>query len=375
VSRDAVLAAAAELAARVAPRAAEMEDARRLPPDLAAAMVDTGLFKLCVPATNGGGEVDPLTLLDAIESVSVADGSAGWCLMIGATSGLLAGWLPEAAAAEIFDPPSAVAGGVAAPRGRATAVEGGYTVTGRWAFASGSQHSTWLVGGCLLDGPEAGARTAFFPAADVTIHDTWSVAGLRGTGSHDIEVRDLFVPAAHCVRLSEPPVACGPLYRLPFFGLLAAGVAAVSLGIGRASLDAVVELAAAKTATGHRRPLAQRGTVQAEVARATAAVRSARAYLHDAVGRAWAAAVEGVPVSQALRADLRLAATNATMAAADAATAAYTIGGGTSIYSDHPLQRQFRDAHTATQHMIVGPATYELTGRALLGLEVQTAEL
>src|SRR5207249_45634 len=144
----------------------------------------TGLFKMAVPATYGGGEVDPRTMFAAIEAVAAADGSAGWCVMIGATSGLAAAWFDVAAASDAFGPHDAIAGGVLAPRGRAVPVEGGLAVDGRWPFGSGCEHSTWLAGGCLV-GDDRVPRVVLFPQAAAQIIDTWTVAGLRGTGSHD----------------------------------------------------------------------------------------------------------------------------------------------------------------------------------------------
>ena len=167
----------------------------------------------------------------------------------------------------------------------------------------------------------------------------------------------------------------GPLYRLPLFGVLAIGIASVSLGIARRAVDELLLLAGAKTPTGSRRRLAERATVQADVARAEAGLRSARAFLFEAMADAWADAVAGNDISTDRRTALRLAATHATRTSADVVTAMYEAGGGTSIYADQPLQRCFRDAHVATQHAMVGPATFELTGRLLLGLETDTAQL
>jgi indole-3-acetate monooxygenase len=318
MTSEEVLRAAGAIAADVAPRAEEIEAARRLPPDLASAMASVGLFKVCVPVAYGGSEVDPVSLL----------------------------------------------------RGSAATLDGGaaYLVDGRWPFGSGAQHCTWLMGSCVVDGgPDV--RLALFPAEDVEVIDTWIVTGLRGTGSHDFAVHELRVPGACVVRLADPPVDLGPLYRMPLFGLLAAGVAAVGLGIGAAAVLAFADLAGAKVATGHRRRLADRPTVQADIAKAVADLRSAREYLRAAIARGWDSAVRGDVPSADLRADMRLAATRAAAAGAGAATVAYTLAGGTSVYADHPLQRHFRDAHVVTQHMTVGPATWETAGRVLLGGE------
>jgi alkylation response protein AidB-like acyl-CoA dehydrogenase len=210
----------------------------------------------------------------------------------------------------------------------------------------------------------------------VRIIDTWDVAGLRGTGSHDIAVEDRFVPGARSLSLiSDRPRADGPLYAFPVFGLLALGIAAAALGIARRALDELVVLARDKTPTGSRRRLAERPAIQAEVARAEATLGAARAFLLATVDAAWTRARAAGVIDVRERARLRLAATHATLASADAVDRMYSAGGGTAVYAASPLQRCFRDIHVATQHMMVAPATLELAGRILLGLEADTAML
>jgi len=375
-----VTAALVDAARALFPRireAAEIGDReRRLPAELVTAFTDAGFFRACVPRTLGGEEADAATLLGMIEEIARADGSAGWCVMIGATTGLVAGYLPDDEARAVYGDPSVVTGGVLAPRGTATPVAGGYRVSGRWPFASGCQHSAWLVGGCLVEGSGPEPVTVIFPAADVEVVDTWTVSGLCGTGSHDIAVRDVFVPSARCFSLvRDRPRQSGPLYRFALFGLLAASIAAVTVGIARAAIETLVDLAGGKRPTGSRRMLAERAMVQAEVARAEATLRSARAFLFEAVGQAWHVASAGRDLGVRERAIMRLAATSATTGAAAAVDRAYDAGGGTSIYATSRLQRCFRDVHAATQHAMVAPATLELVGRLLLGLETDTAML
>jgi alkylation response protein AidB-like acyl-CoA dehydrogenase len=279
-----------------------------------------------------------------------------------------------------------VLGGVFAPRGQAVSVNGGFRVNGRWPFASGCQHCDWLMGGCVVakeDGSprtlESGApdvRLMLAPAAQVTIHDTWHVAGLRGTGSHDIEFDDLRIPAGLSASVfTDPPVQPGPLYLFPLFGLLAVAIAAVSLGVARGAVDDFVTMAAAKTPTGSRRRLAERAVAQAEVAQAEASLRAARGLVMESAARAYEVASERGEVPVAERLSLRLAATNAASVGAEVTTTAYRLGGGSALYDSSPLQRRFRDAQAATQHMLVGPATWELTGRLLLGMDTDVDQL
>jgi indole-3-acetate monooxygenase len=379
------VAAAERLAVTAAELADEGEHARRLPPSLAQEISEAGLFRLCVPASLGGLEAHPAVLVEAVEALARGDGAAGWCVAIAATSGLVGGYLPRDGAREIYGRAESVVGGVFAPKGRALAGDGGFTVSGRWPFASGCTHCDWLMGGCVvLDGDQPrllpngmpDVRLLLAPATSFTIHDTWHVSGLRATGSHDIELDTVFIPDEHGASVfSDRPQEEGPLYAFPLFGLLAVAIAAVSLGIARGALDELVELAGGKVPTGGRRKLAERANVQADAARADAAVRGARALLLEAVDGAWQRAAADGEVDTERRAALRLASTHAAAVCAEAATTAYRLGGGSAIYESSPLQRRFRDANVATQHMLVAPATWELTGRLLLGLPTDTTQL
>jgi alkylation response protein AidB-like acyl-CoA dehydrogenase len=366
-----------EAARRLAPTAAELapqtERDRQLAEPLVAALADAGLFRLCVPAAAGGLEAHPGTLVAAVRALAAGDAAAGWCVAIAATSGLVAGYLPEAVAREIYAEPGTVVAGVFAPRGRAVPEGDGFRVSGRWPFASGCRHADWLMGGCVVDG---GMRLMLAPAEQFTIHDTWHVMGLRGTGSHDIELDGVHIPAERTANvLGDAPLQPGPLYAFPLFGLLALAIAAVSLGIARGALDDLIALAGGKVPTGGKRTLAERGTVQAEVARAEAAVRAASALLDEAIGTAWERALAGAGVDVEQRAALRLAATHATEVSTRATDTAYTLAGGSALYEASPLQRRVRDAHAATQHMLVAPATWELTGRVLLGMPTDATQL
>jgi indole-3-acetate monooxygenase len=359
------LEAAVELAGEVQSRSAEIEDARRLPDDIVERLVDCGLFRLAVPADLGGPEADARTIVEVIETLSRADGSVGWCVMIGTLTGLLASLLPDEGAKEIYGDPAAVTGGTFASLGRAEPVDGGWRVTGRWPFASGCEHSTWLMGGCAAEGDYL---AVMMPAADVEVIDTWHVAGLRGTGSHDIAVRDAFVPDTRVVRMLDLQARRGgALASFPFFGLLALGVAAVGLGIARRSIDELHTLA-----TGGGRRSAERPAVQATMARAEADLRAARALLVSEVDAAWSAAVAGHAPDIETRTALRLAATHAAHTAAEVTSATYDAGGAVGLYDSSALQRCFRDAHAVTMHVLVGTPTWETVGRMLLGVETDT---
>ncbi len=376
----AILDSAAALKPGIRARAAEIEKARRLPADLAATLSRAGLFRMGIPREIGGLEVDPVTLLRVGETLAEADASVAWCVMIGATSGLSAAYLPTAVAREIYGDPDMIAGGVYAPMGRAVESGDGYVLNGKWQWASGSINCAWLMGGAViiangeprrLPNGAPDARMLLFPASSARLIDTWHVSGLCGTGSGEMQVTDLHVPKTHSVSLvADEPVARGALYVFPIFGLLALGIAAVLLGNARAAVEDLIELAGGKKPQGSGRTLAERATAQTVLADNVAKLRSARAFCYDVVASAWDAAQADGAITIEARANLRLAATHAARTSAAVAREMYELGGGSSVFLSSPLQRRFRDAFAATQHMMVAPQTNELTGRFLMGLQI-----
>jgi indole-3-acetate monooxygenase len=379
------LSAAQRLGPRAAVLAEQIERERALPIELVAELRDAGLLALCLPRSLGGQEVPPAETVLALEELARGDGATAWCAMIASTSGLLGAYLPRSEAELIFAGGRHVIGGVFAPRGRAERREDDFLVSGRWSFASGVQHCDWVLGGCVVhDGEEPellpnGApdvRLMMMPAEAIEVIDTWSVSGLRGTGSHDMAVTAQLVPASRGVSLlSGAPREAGPLYSVPLFGLLALGIASVALGIARGAVEDFLALAGTKTPAGGRRTLAERSTVQAQLAQAEAELRAARGLVLGEVEQGWLAAGNSGSIGEHQRTGLRLAATHATAAAARVTTSMYTLAGGSSIYDSNPLQRRFRDVHVATQHVMVAPATWELTGRLLLGLPTDVTQL
>ncbi|MBA2625329.1 MAG: flavin-dependent monooxygenase [Acidimicrobiia bacterium] len=365
-------------------RSREMEELGHLPADLADALIGTGLFQAWVPARYGGAERSVVDVLDAVEEAAYWEGSLGWCAMIGATTSLLAAWLEPGWAKEVYGDPRSCTGGFALPAGRARVVEGGLSVAGRWQWGSGTDHCTWIGGGCLLvdgDGnvsPRPDGLVApfvLFDPADVELLDTWDVVGMRATGSTDYEVADAFVPEGRWAEpMTTPPLVDASLYRFPFLGALAVGVSAVALGLARRAFDELVELAGSKRPAQSNRTLAERAVVQVEVASAEAAFRSARAFVRERVEAAEAAALEG-PLDASHRRDIRLAATTSTLRAKEAVDLLYHAAGGSSVYRTSPLERVFRDVHVATQHGMVAPRTLEPLGRMALGLPTDTTML
>lgn len=381
---SAVITAAQSFQPLLKARANEIETARQLPHDVAQRFADAGFYRLCIPAAYGGAEADPLTLSRVIETLAQADGSAAWCVMIGATTGVCMAYMAPATARELCRDPNVIFAGVFAPRGKAVDHGAEYLADGQWQWGSGSPNAQYVMGGCvvvkdgapvLLPSGVPDSRMLIVPKDQVQLAGNWDTLGLNGTGSQDFAFKSLRVPKAMSVGLLSDKPLERPLYAFPVFGLLALGIASVTLGLARAAIDDLVSFAGAKTPEGHRKPLASRGRTQEDVAEAEALVRSARLFLHDAIGAAWREANESGYIGVAGRRDLRLAATYAARSSVRAVDLMYHLGGGTSVYRTSPLQRIFRDVHVASQHMMIAPPTLELAGRLFLGQDAELSTL
>ncbi|WP_373489502.1 acyl-CoA dehydrogenase family protein, partial [Blastomonas sp.] len=361
------------------------EEARRMPADIAKGLARAGVFNMVRPRSLAGLEMPPLDLVSVLHAIARAEASTGWCAMIGATTAINAAYLPHEVAAQVYADPHAITGGVFAPMGRADDLGDHYKVSGRWQWGSGSANCDWLCGGAMVfkDGElqrfDNGApyhRMMIFPASEVALLDTWHVMGMKGTGSGDIAVKDVIVPKARSVSLiADQPVEQGPLYLFPVFGLLAMGVASVALGNAAGAMDEVKALVRAKKPQGGQRTMAERSTVQTDLMRAEARLASAEAFFRESIAACWDGATMRGELTAEEQARLRLAATHATETAADVAKTAFTISGGSAVYMTSGLQRRFRDAHVATQHIATASSVYELVGRVTLGLPTDTAML
>ena len=355
----------------------EGEEERQISAAIIDAMNSEGFFRLWLPREYGGAELDLLTYLKAIEELSRLDSATGWMLGILGTSGALAALLPDAGAKELFSGTELCAGSVI-PRGRAVPVEGGYRVTGRWPLMSGCHHASW-IGGCSLifDEGAPGPRMTEHGAPDFTlmvmkstdgaIIDTWQSTGMRGTGSADFAVENVFVPAHRSFGVFTTQSRLeSPLYRLRIDQLFFTGLSVVGLGIARAAIDAFMEIARQKTPTLSQSALASRPTIHAEVAKAEAKYQAARALMHEVAGEIDKAIAAG-PMTEELEARRRLACVYAGEACEDVVDAMYRLGGTSVIYSGHRLDRCLRDIHTVNQHIAVGPVWWEKTGQYYFG--------
>ncbi|HYB41603.1 MAG TPA: acyl-CoA dehydrogenase family protein [Candidatus Methylomirabilis sp.] len=375
------LEVARALAPRIRARAAEIEAARQLPADLVAEMASPGLFRVAVPEAEGGLGADIMTALRVIEEVARADGSTGWCLAMAVnTYRQSAQFTPDVRRQLFFSDPVGVSAGSANPRGRAVAVPGGYRVTGHWFFASGCMHASSLHGACkVFDGDAPRLRpngdqeiriAYFYPKSVARILDTWDVSGMRGTGSHDIEVSDLFVPEERTFSaLDRRARVTGPINRIHGFDLAGCGFACVGLGVARAAIDALVELAATKVPRSSSDLLRDKTMAQARVGEAEAVLRSGRSFLFEVVEEMWETVLAARLVTERQRSDLRLAMTHAAQSAARATHLVCETAGTTSIFSSSPLERYARDAEVVTRHNQLQFVNYEAVGRTLFGLE------
>lgn len=361
----------------VAALGSEFADRSEADRRLARVVVDeasaAGLFHLCLPARDGG--ISP-TLTEVAEILAVlghGDGALGWCSMISSTTCGLAAFLPADTAHEIFSSSSAV-GGVFAPNGRAEISDDGFRVSGRWQWGSGSSHSDWLLAGAMAE--EGRRLSCLVPVGDAEIHDTWHTVGLRGTGSNDFSLEGVHVPGGHVIEVGRSPLLVDdPLARFPTFTMLAVGVAAVAIGIGRRAIDEAVAISADRTPQFSTRRLADTGAAQAELARSEARWGAARAYLFDTIGVAWDRLVAGDEVTLEHRVRIRSAAAHAVGEVVATVDAMFALCGGSAVYDSSVLGRCLRDAHVIPQHIMVSPRLHETLGKFFMGVDVDHSML
>jgi indole-3-acetate monooxygenase len=369
----AVLDAVKALAPSIAGRAEEIERARRLPPDLVDELVTAGCFRMLVPRSHGGAELDPPVQMQVLEELARADASVAWTVMIGAEGPVLFRMLPRASFDALYaGGPDVIMAAAVPPTGVATPVEGGYRVTGQWGFASGCQHAHWFAGHCVVDdGREPPVRMMVLSPSDVEVKDTWSVSGLCGTGSHDVVVNEAFVPdeRSFVVFDGEPAVDVPPL-RIPEVTRAAIQIASVTIGVARGAVDDILALALDKTPTFTEGTLASNPLFQHQLGEAKAQLRAARAALRAEVDIAWAKAQAGSSFTPEDRAHVRGTTTWATRTAVALVDTAYHAGGSSSLYTGNPLQRRLRDAHALTQHVTMKDDTFTKVGAVLAGQDV-----
>ena len=367
-----VVRAAAELGTIIADAADTIELAGRLPEAIVERLTDSGLNHLYLPASAGGPEVDPISAFLAVEHLARADGSVAWCAQVStANSWQIAALHPAAVALMQAAPASAMRfSGSARPLGRAVRVDGGYRVTGRWDFASNCLHADWYCGACIAeeDGRRR-VRAVVMPIGAGRVIETWQVTGLRGSGSHDFAVQDVFVSDEFVSAGRHLSSQNSRLYRQRLTMVVNwAPTAAVALGIARGALDAFSVMASHSTAGMVDVPLRDRAEAQQAVGRASAMLGAARTYCLDTVAAAWEAADAEPAELDPLLAEARLAIPHAMHAAVDIVNLLFHAGGTRSIFACHTLERRFRDAQVAVRHGAGSTSHFEAGGRVKLGL-------
>ena len=360
----------------IASEAEEIERTRRLTPPVVSALIENGLYRSLLPQSVGGAEAQPQAFMQMLEEIAKVDASTAWCLGQCSVCAMTAAYLDFDAAREIFDAPDSIlAWGAVA--NEVQVVPGGYRITARWDFASGSRQANWLGAHVRIieaDGtkrlkpngsPEI--RTIVFPASSATMYDVWDVIGLRGTGTDSYSVDNLFIPEKY-VALRDDPTGLretGPLYAFTTFAMFGLGFAAISVGVARAMLDAVTELSRGKASVGLK-VMRENNAVLAALGRMEGNLRAARAYIYGTAGEAWNEATQTGKLSEQSRMALRLAATWTIHQAASVVDAAYHMAGATAVFRANPFERRFRDMHAIAQQIQARDNHYEDVGRFML---------
>ena len=382
----AVIAAAKAMAPLVRQKALDGERLGTLVPELVQAFRDARFFGMYTPKSLGGLELDPLTMLRVIETISAADGSAGWLSAAAIGAGGLLAYLKPSVVREMLAGRNqlAIAGAASGNGSTILGPDGQLTITGRWNFNSGCRHADWMFSGVIVS-DEDGAprknydrgpnwRMAFYPASEAEILDTWDVAGLRGTGSNDIALHGVKVPEEYT---TNPFMGCeyhdGPWWITPYFTGAAMQGLGVPLGIARGAIDELVVLATEKSRMiGGNEKLASDVDVQISLGKAEALLESARAFAVDAIGDAWRTACSGDAPSLAQRHRVQLAAQQAMRAGIEAVDTVFHMAGGGTLSSKHHLQRAFRDIHAFRQHLFYNADVWRRYSRGVFNIDQPT---
>jgi alkylation response protein AidB-like acyl-CoA dehydrogenase len=355
----------------------EIERSQEIPEPLLTQLHEARLFRMLLPRSVGGDQVEPWVYLRAIEEIARCDGSVGWNAFVANSSALIAPYISLEAARTIYGDPRGLIAWGPPTQHRAIAAPGGYRVTGEWHFASGSRQANWMGAHCHVVEPDGSlrlnrfgrptVRTLLMPKDKTTPIRDWNTLGMRGTASEGYAITDVFVPEAFSGTREDPTLRRdrGPLYAFTTQGLYAVGVAGVALGIGRAMHEAFMTLAVEKAPRNMAR-LADNPVVQAMVARHEAALGSARAYLVEILKECWAGADDIEPLASADRARVRLGCSQAIRVALEVTDAVYKAAGTSAIFLGTPFERRFRDIHTLSQQIQSREAHFETVGAVML---------
>jgi Acyl-CoA dehydrogenase, C-terminal domain len=362
--------------------AASSEELRTLSPPLVQALWDSGLMQWMNPAEAGGSEPGFAELIETWIEMARQDGSLGWIGIANFPSACFAAaYMPDEGFREVFTDNNnrVTMAGQFFPNGTGDKVEGGYRVTGAWQFGSGTGHSEYICAGFLPmdngemlmadDGVMPLMTVAVVPAAEVQLKDGWHVQGLKGTGSYDYELNDVFVPEARTYQLfSRSPYRGGTTYKFGVMPLTAGGHAAWALGVARSAIDDVVALAKEKTRMGEESSIAHKLTFQRNLAHHEGMWRAAHRLVVDTFVDIERRIDAGEELTIGMRADMRIASTYATEVGREIVQFAHLAAGTVAIREGSRLERAFRDMYTGTQHAFISEKTYTEAGKYMLGL-------
>jgi alkylation response protein AidB-like acyl-CoA dehydrogenase len=374
--------AARDLVPLIRSYADKIDGERELPKPLFHALADAGIYRMCVPREIGGPEVDFPTYLQVIEELAKGDASTAWTVSQGANWATYAARMSPAAARVIWtDTPRSVVSNSPAPTAKAVVVPGGFRITGRQPFSTGIQHASWVAAHAqVIENGEVRqrngkpeARYCLIPKGEVTVIDAWHTKGMRGTGTHSFEVKDVFVPEARTVFPNDGPVLNpGARYKIPITLGYGAGDGMAALGLARNCLDAFYEVAGSKAPRNMKGLLREQPITHFAVGKAVAALRSGRAYLLSAAREVWESALSTDAPTASLDTlmNLRLASTHAIRLAAEVVDGLHPLCGATVVFDGHLIQRLFHDMHVITQHGQARFQHYETVGQYSVGLDV-----
>ena len=372
--RKQLLQAVATVRETLESHAAESEELGTLAKESVDALYDSGLLRLKLPAELGGAEADPVTQIEIIEAVTRLHPSAGWCLMIGATSICLPGaFLSQNAVEEVFPrgqiPTAATA---FMPTGQAEQVDGGFLLNGRWHFASGVLHSQWINAGALVfpDGQPLQHHFFCFPTEKAQIHDNWQVLGLQATGSCDFSLVNLFVPQDFAWNSQDaPPQRGGPLFHMGIPAFIANEHVGFAIGMARRALDTIIEIADTRRRgfTPDPMALSSRATFQRDLGICQLKLQAVRALAAETFEETWTTVCAGQIISPQLHAKARAVGTYSTEVAVEVVSTAFRYGGGSGVFLTNRLQGCLRDMETAAQHLLVSSSAYENHAQFILG--------
>jgi len=364
------------LAPLITQEADEIERTRRLTPAVVSALVENGLYRSLLPKNIGGFESPPMVFMEMLEEVAKADASTAWCLGQCSVCAMTAAYLDADVARQVFGKPGDILAWGAIAHD-VQVVPGGYRISARWDFASGSRQANWLgahVQVLEADGtrrmkpngtPEI--RTIVFPASSATMHDVWDVVGLCGTGTDSYSVENLFIPE-NFTALRDDFTALrekGPLYGITTYTMFGLGFGAISLGVARATLDAAIDLARQKHSVGIA-AMKDNSAVQGLIGRTEGSLRAARAYHYSTAAEAWQELLSTGRLSEQRRAAIRLSATWTIHQAAAIVDTAYHMAGATAVFKANPFERRFRDMHAIAQQIQARDTHYEDVGKMIL---------